>query len=108
MINITPEEAAQIIKTSSDIQVLDVRTPREFFYRRLPEALNIPVQQLSFRLNELDADKEIIVLCEHGVRSVNASFILENAGFEPIYNMMGGISRWHSETVSGELAGSDH
>ena len=100
MTNITPAEAAKIMKSAPDIQVLDVRTEREFFYRRLPKAINIPVQELSRRLHELDKRQEIIVLCEHGIRSVNASFLLEHAGFDDVYNMLGGMSRWTQETLN--------
>jgi len=100
MTNITPNEAAEIMKTSENALILDVRTPGEYISYHVPNAINIPVQELFHRLDELDTEKEIIVLCEHGFRSVNASYILEHAGFECIYNMVGGMSRWPNEIVT--------
>ncbi|ACF12805.1 Rhodanese domain protein [Chloroherpeton thalassium ATCC 35110] len=101
MKHINPEQALEIMKMRPEFQVLDVRTRREFGVRRLACAMNIPVDELSRRYHELDEDAEIIVLCEHGLRSQRAALLLEDAGFEKIYNVLGGLSRWKAQTVSG-------
>lgn len=104
MKNITPEEAESILSGNAEVQVLDVRTVREFWFRRLPNAVNIPVHELATRYNELNHEQEIIVLCEHGVRSAAAARLLENFGFTKISNMLGGMSRWRAATISGNAA----
>lgn len=104
MKNITQQEAAAILSTNPHVLVLDVRTPREFWFRRLPNALNIPVHELLSRQDELDQEQEIIVLCEHGVRSASAARLLENMGFTKVCNLLGGMSRWDAGTISGNAA----
>ncbi|NTU50455.1 MAG: rhodanese-like domain-containing protein, partial [Desulfobulbaceae bacterium] len=93
MKNITPQEAEALLSADPQVQVLDVRTPREFRFRRLPNAVNIPVHELLSRHDELSREQEIIVLCEHGVRSASAARLLEGFGFTKVCNMLGGMSR---------------
>jgi rhodanese-related sulfurtransferase len=100
MNHLHPEEA-QAKLAQPDVLFLDVRTPFEYRYRRIAKAVNIPLDELSARHSELDREKEIIVLCEHGIRSQQASGILMRLGFERIYNMLGGMSRWTGDAVSG-------
>jgi len=100
MTHIGPEKALEIMKTKPEVQVLDVRTEREFSTSRLKNAVNIPVDELTRRYDELDEDTELIVLCEHGMRSQRAAMLLEDAGFEKIYNLLGGMSRWRGQCLS--------
>lgn len=104
MKNITPEEAETILSGDPQVLVLDVRTPREFWFRRLPNAINIPIHELASRYDELNPEQETIVLCEHGVRSASAARLLENFGFTKVSNMLGGMSRWGATTISGKAA----
>ena len=62
--------------------LLDVRTPSEFAGRHVEGAVNIPVQELSQRVDELDAGRRIVVYCKSGIRSRMARSVLERAGFE--------------------------
>jgi rhodanese-related sulfurtransferase len=101
VIHLSPEEVATKLHGSSELILLDVRTPAEFVARRIPQAINIPLDELYARHTELDASREIVVLCEHGIRSITASGILMQLGFEHVFNMVGGMSRWHAETISG-------
>lgn len=61
--------------------VVDVRTPMEYQTGHYPGAINIPVDQLPMRLNELDKKKEIIVYCASGARSASAKMFLEQKGY---------------------------
>jgi rhodanese-related sulfurtransferase len=101
MNHITAEEAEARIAAEPQLVVLDVRTVPEFQYRRIREAINIPVDELLRRHHELDAEQEIIVVCEHGIRSQNATGFLMQLGFEKVTNMLGGMSHWTSQTISG-------
>ena len=61
--------------------VLDVRTPQEFSAGNIPGALNIPVDELRSRLNEIPRDREIAAYCQVGQRGYLATRILRQAGF---------------------------
>ena len=73
------------------IQLLDVRTPREFAAGRLPHARNIPVDELRDRLTELDPAAETVVYCKVGFRGYLAARILQQSGFANVKNLTGGI-----------------
>ena len=82
--------------TYPDLLVLDVRTAEEFSEKHLNNATLIPLAELEGRLAELASynDTEIIVYCNSGTRSLQASNILVANNFTKIYNMEGGISAW--------------
>lgn len=61
--------------------VLDVRTPEEVRVAACPGAVNVPLQDLPARLDELPRGVPLIVHCAHGVRSVMAIDYLEARGF---------------------------
>lgn len=87
-----------LIETSADAVLLDVRTPEEFQQGHIPGAVLIPVQELEARIAELAAfrDKDVLVYCRSGNRSMTAAKILEQAGFTMIYNLGGGINSYSS------------
>jgi len=99
MTHIYPEQAEKKLN-QPDVIFLDVRTRGEYARRRIAQAINIPLDELLQRHRELDAEKEIIVLCEHGIRSQSATGLLIQLGFMQVVNMMGGMSHWKGETVS--------
>lgn len=72
-----------------DVLLLDVRTEAEFSRGHLPGAINIPVDQLRDRLQELDKSKLIMGYCQVGLRGYIASRILSQHGFT-VKNMTGG------------------
>ena len=77
---------------ASTTSLLDVRSPMEFAMEHIPGAKNIPINELSFRLDEIkELPKPIIVYCLSGGRSSMAVGILQEAGFTDVFNG-GGIS----------------
>ena len=79
-----------------NLMVLDVRTPPEYNTIHICNASLIPLEELIYRINELEPynDIEIIVYCQSGGRSASASQILVDEGFSKVFNMQGGISSW--------------
>lgn len=73
--------------------LLDVRTPEEFADGHIEGAVNVPVQSLRERLDEVPRDRPIVVYCQSGRRSAAAAAILEQAGYEAIHDL-GGIGNW--------------
>ena len=69
--------------------LLDVRTADEFAAGNLPEAINIPIDELRHRLNELPQDRPIVAYCQVGQRGYLATRILKQAGYD-VVNLSGG------------------
>jgi CoA-disulfide reductase len=84
---ITPDEL--LSRGSENAMLLDVRTETEFSGGHLDGAVNIPVDNLRGRLQELDKNKEILVYCQVGLRGYIASRILKQNGFNT-KNLTGG------------------
>jgi len=95
--NISVEEVYEIITSSEDYIILDVRTLEEFNQGHLEGAVHIPVDDLEGRLGELPQDKPIIVYCKSGGRSKTASNLLIENGFTRVYDMSGGILEWEQK-----------
>ena len=74
--------------------VLDVREPQEIALARFPGALEIPMQSVPSRMDELDRNAEIFVLCHHGMRSAHVADYLAEQGFTRVGNVTGGIDAW--------------
>jgi adenylyltransferase/sulfurtransferase len=79
------------------LQLVDVREPWECAIVSLPGAVQIPLQQLPKRLQELSSDAEVIALCKSGGRSRRAAQFLQQAGFHNVANLTGGIDAWREE-----------
>lgn len=84
-------DVATLMETPSDERpfLLDVRTPSEFAAGNLPDAVNIPVDDLRSRLGELPQDREIAAYCKVGQRGYLATRILRQSGL-PAVNVSGG------------------
>ncbi|MEK4028033.1 rhodanese-like domain-containing protein [Pseudobacillus sp. FSL P4-0506] len=77
-----------------DKQWIDVRTPGEFKASHIKGFKNLPLQQLSARIKELDPEREVVVMCQSGMRSRKAARLLKKKGFKKITNIAGGITTW--------------
>ena len=75
-------------------QYIDVRTPGEFKTNNIRGFKNIPLQQLAQKANELTKEKEVVVICQSGMRSNKASKLLKKQGFKQVTNVKGGMSAW--------------
>lgn len=75
---------------ASRATLLDVRTEAEFKKGTLKNAVNIPLDSLRERLDELDKNKPVYVFCQVGFRGYVASRILMQKGFREVYNLSGG------------------
>ncbi|PWJ40814.1 FAD-dependent oxidoreductase [Sediminitomix flava] len=88
-------EAAEIFGNGSDIQILDVRNPKELEMKgKVENSINIPLDQLRERMEELDPAKPTYVYCAKGLRGYLASLILTHNGFEDVSNIAGGFTMW--------------
>jgi len=96
--SITMEQFKEILKNDKDIIVLDVRTPEETATGMIENAINIPVQVLEQRVDELEKykDKEIFVICRTQNRAPIGASILTANGYKAKY-VIGGMSVYNQK-----------
>ncbi|MDO9184940.1 MAG: CoA-disulfide reductase [Bacteroidia bacterium] len=83
------------VATISDSDILlDIRSKEEFDKGFIPNAINIPIDELRDRISELDLNKNIYVYCLGGVRGYLAQQILKQNGYKKILNLSGGYQLW--------------
>jgi rhodanese-related sulfurtransferase len=99
--NIPANEALQLIKTTKDILILDVRPVSQFEGKdtiqslnigRLKNAANIPFNQIKDNLEKIDHNKTILVYDNNGREGNNTAKYLYDNGFKNVYNLLGGLS----------------
>jgi NADPH-dependent 2,4-dienoyl-CoA reductase/sulfur reductase-like enzyme/peroxiredoxin family protein/rhodanese-related sulfurtransferase/TusA-related sulfurtransferase len=78
--------------------LIDVRTPMEYGLGTIKKAINLPVDELRDRLDEVPKGKKIVVFCGTGHRSYFASRILTQNGFGEVYNLSGGYTTYEQAT----------
>lgn len=74
--------------------LLDVRQPWEYDICSIEGSLLIPMAEIPDELDELDQDRETVVICHHGIRSRQVGYYLEQAGFANVINLKGGVDAW--------------
>jgi len=90
------EEFSNLQSKNASYYLLDVRQTHEAAALNMEACQNIPVEELSERITEIKActDDLIIVHCQTGVRSIQATQMLRKAGFERVKSLHGGILAW--------------
>ena len=88
-------QLAELMESNDDVVLLDVRTPGEYEYDGHIEGSQlIPLSMLSYRSDELSADKTIVCVCRSGNRSYTACQQLAAQGFTDVINLSGGMIGW--------------
>lgn len=90
----TNEQLQQKIDANVNIRIIDVREPAEYVFNRIRGAQSIPLGELENRINELNIDEQLYVVCRTGTRSDLACQILADKGFKHVYNVLPGMSAW--------------
>lgn len=92
---IQPAEVSSLRAKNEPFTLLDVREPWEFQAARIDGSLHMPMGEVPSRAHqELDPDAHTVVVCHHGVRSLNVTHWLRQQGFEKVQSMRGGIDAW--------------
>lgn len=95
--DITPQALRDYVQNHHEntYVLVDVRQPQEYQMGHIPGARLMPLPDLVRTMDMLPAEKELIVYCRSGGRSMAAAAMLEEEGFSvPIYNLAGGMLRW--------------
>ncbi|CAN5208092.1 hypothetical protein BH11BAC5_BH11BAC5_13690 [soil metagenome] len=102
---VVPWTAANTL-SENDV-LIDVREPYEFTEAHMPGAINIPVDELRGRLDELDRDKTIYIYCQIGLRGYLAQRILLQNGFKKLFNIAGGFKLWSACNAEHTLSNQE-
>ena len=97
MKEITVHDLKKKMDAGDDFLLLDVRDQFETHISKLEQFVLIPLDQLPARFDELEKEKETVVLCRSGMRSARACELLSKNGFENVWNLKGGINDWAKE-----------
>ncbi|MEJ8547606.1 rhodanese-like domain-containing protein [Brevibacillus borstelensis] len=93
----TPQELMEKLAAKEELQVVDVREVEEWNAGHIKEAKLIPLGFLPHRVDELDKEVPVVLVCRSGARSHMATEYLTNLGFDAA-NMVGGMLAWPGET----------
>jgi rhodanese-related sulfurtransferase len=91
---ISPAQAAALL-IEGKARLIDVREPWEFETAHIADSVLMPMGDVPARAHqELDPDERLVVMCHHGMRSMNVAVWLRNQGFEQTQSLAGGIDAW--------------
>lgn len=96
---ISPREVAMRIESGDPVYLLDVRSPEEHAFAKLPNSVLIPLPDLMSRIAEVQPPDgvPVIVYCHHGIRSQTGAALCERVGLTPVYSLGGGIDAWSEQ-----------
>lgn len=97
---VSNEELEGKLKEDENIVLVDVRETAEYVFNHIPNAVSIPMGDLESRMNELNKDQDIYVVCRTGNRSDLAAQKLAEKGFKKVVNVVPGMSQWTGEIKS--------
>jgi rhodanese-related sulfurtransferase len=93
--DMTPREFLERRTGGADLTLLDVREDWETALAPVPaDIVHIPMGQIADRLGELDPQRETVVICRSGGRSLQVARFLSDHGFVSVHNLVGGILAW--------------
>lgn len=100
MKEIDSAELKQWIDGNEDFQLVDVRERYEYEISNL-DGILIPMQHIPEKIDEIEKEKKVVVMCRSGVRSANAvNYLEQHHGFTNLYNLVGGILAYSDEIDS--------
>jgi len=95
--NLTADEFEKDIKSKDSIQLLDVRTPGEYYSGHIKNSLQADwndQKEFERRISFVDKDKPVYVYCLAGGRSAAAAAKMRSMGYKHVYELKGGINAW--------------
>ncbi len=87
---ISPRELDQ----KKGIVILDTRTNKEYEHGHIPGSVHVQLSEIGDKVKKLKKDKELLVYCQNGNRSIWAIKRLMGMGYKNLYNLKGGYNAW--------------
>lgn len=91
---ITPAVLKKRLDADEKLILIDVRTEDEFNFCKISGSINISLRRLMQESEKIDNNYPIILICHHGVRSMQALHLLKSQGFENVSSLQGGVEKW--------------
>ena len=98
---ITPSDLDARLDSGERLQIIDVRSARDYAKSHVPDAVNIPLAELRARAGELDPSIATVTYCNKGVSGNAGQNILLRRGFTTVFNLSGGNSNYQTHQRSG-------
>jgi rhodanese-related sulfurtransferase len=98
----SPRQVAELL-SDGDVQLVDVRQPHEWEAGHIAEATHIELAELASRVDSLDRERPVVLVCRSGARSAMATAALSQAGWDA-HNMAGGMLEWTAAGLTMEPA----
>ncbi len=97
-------ELSALLQSSAELRpvVIDVRESWEWQVAKIEGATHLPMNEIPNRIQEIDSTHPTVVICHHGVRSLQVIAYLQRMGFDNLHNLQGGIDAW-SRTVDSTV-----
>ena len=93
---IRPSEVEALLRDNPSASVIDVRENEEVAQGKIAEAKHIPMGEVPERLDEIDKNREHVIVCRSGNRSGRVAEFLQSQGYK-VKNMTGGMLEWEGE-----------
>lgn len=104
---VAPSAVNEMMINGEDFFLLDNRRPDEYENGHLNGAVNIPLEEMMSRLDEIDPAAKIVVYCRSGVRGMIGTLALRLNGYKNVVNMSGGYLGWEAEDLPVVSAAPD-
>jgi rhodanese-related sulfurtransferase len=91
---ITPQELKELLQEKNDIILLDVRQTNEYEICHIRGSTSMPFETIPHEIDQFSYDDNIITICHHGVRSLNACMQLKKMGYKNVRSLKGGLEDW--------------
>jgi rhodanese-related sulfurtransferase len=97
-LEISPADLHRRLQAGDDLQLVDVREDLEFEYCHLPGSQLVPLSELTRRTAEIRPDGPVVLICHHGVRSMQAlAYLQQRLGYHNLLSLRGGVAAWAEE-----------
>jgi len=93
-LQVSVQEVAERLKSPNPPTLLDTRSQAEFDIVHLPDSILATDEAIKDVLENWDKSREIVCVCHHGMRSLNAAQFLQHQGFTRVTSMKGGLDAW--------------
>jgi len=97
VVDLDPGELVRRMNEGELWQVLDVREPWEREIAAVAGSIDVPMAEVPDRLDEIERDRPVAVLCHSGGRSARVAAYLVQQGFANVANIAGGIDAWSTD-----------
>ena len=90
----TPAEIKARLDSGEALELIDVREREELAIAAIEGARVLPMSQAATWIDQLPGDRELVIVCHHGMRSMQVAIALAQRGHQNVTNMTGGIDLW--------------